>query len=63
MLAVHPEPCDGRVFLVHPLYSLILYWYSVVCLPCHRKLPTNKMMGVDSQNELVMRVQPDEVSE
>ena len=31
-------------------------------LPRHRKLPTNKMMGVDSQNELVMRVQPDEVS-
>lgn len=26
----------------------------------YRKLPTNKMMGVDSQNELVMRVQPDE---
>ena len=26
----------------------------------YRKLPTNRMMGVDSQNELVMRVQPDE---
>ena len=51
------------MFLVHQLYLLILYWYSVVCLPRHRKLPTNKMMGVDSQNELVMRVQPDEVSE
>ena len=25
-----------------------------------KRLPTNAMMGVDSQNELVMRVQPDE---
>ena len=22
MLAVHPEPCDSRVFLVHPLHVL-----------------------------------------
>ena len=41
------------------LNNSYLFYY----LSRHRKLPTNKMMGVDSQNELVMRVQPDEVSE
>ena len=41
------------------LNNAYLFYY----LPRHRKFPTNKMMGVDSQNELVMRVQPDEVSE